>query len=661
MVRNFFFTTCWICTFSITFVAAYGDKPPTPPPVDEPVADKKPTAEPSKEPAEESKKPAEDVKKPANGDDKPAADSKKPAENSTKPSEDKKPAENKTKPNNPPAPTPEEVKKPNDIEQYQPPFYVRASLNKPSGVYNERDFVSVKVVSEKDAYIYIMYTQADGKVYQIFPNSIHKDNYVEAKKEIQLGTRGDLFRWIVSKPFGKEQVSVIASVEPIKDLSKREQIARQFNPVSTKQLKGVATVLAESIWTCTHVPMETREKAPEPEQLSRRVGLFVGVSKHLFQDEKVAAAKKRDPKSTYSGPDVPGPDVSAKMISELMRDSGRLDRSRVLVNDQATRDSIQEAFTKWLPTETKPGDTVFIYYCGHTGQYKDDNGDERDQLDEMLTAYDGLSPGVFGYVRSLLLDNKLSAAKASRFRKLLANIGRAGLMRVNRRMDDVQRGDYIVQEAVRRQDDAMLDRIAQFITRESMISDDVIGRWLQGLEGRRVVVVFDSCHSGGYANVEKSFVRRRPQNTEKTFAPRRPANPEKSFARPSGFQALDLLDSEVSRLKDIGQRNLALIASSSVTRVSDVVGFKRRKLDLPPMGSFSASMICALHELPSPASVQDVFRHTKEVMNVINKLKADAAKRAAEANPEGKHEPYVPQVAHLFSDLTETVYFKPGN
>jgi len=37
------------------------------------------------------------------------------------------------------------------------------------------------VVSEEDAYLYALYQQADGKIYQIFPNAGQKDNHVRPK------------------------------------------------------------------------------------------------------------------------------------------------------------------------------------------------------------------------------------------------------------------------------------------------------------------------------------------------------------------------------------------------------------------------------------------------------------------------------------------------
>ena len=53
--------------------------------------------------------------------------------------------------------------------------------------------------------------QADGKLFQVFPNSIHTDNRIKAGQSIQIGAADDRFRWIVGEPFCEESIVVIAS------------------------------------------------------------------------------------------------------------------------------------------------------------------------------------------------------------------------------------------------------------------------------------------------------------------------------------------------------------------------------------------------------------------------------------------------------------------
>jgi hypothetical protein len=61
---------------------------------------------------------------------------------------------------------------------------------------------------------------------------------------------------------------------------------------------------------------------------------------------------------------------------------------RMLLNEQATARNISASFQSWLINETRPGDRVFFFYAGHGFQAPDDNGDEKDRMDEVITPYD---------------------------------------------------------------------------------------------------------------------------------------------------------------------------------------------------------------------------------------------------------------------------------
>src|SRR5687768_16546251 len=65
-----------------------------------------------------------------------------------------------------------------------PSFMVRAEANNPTRTYREGQGLSLKVNSEQDAYLYVIYQQADGQAFQIFPNSKQKDNRVKAGQAV---------------------------------------------------------------------------------------------------------------------------------------------------------------------------------------------------------------------------------------------------------------------------------------------------------------------------------------------------------------------------------------------------------------------------------------------------------------------------------------------
>lgn len=108
------------------------------------------------------------------------------------------------------------------------------------------------------------------------------------------------------------------------------------------------------------------------------------------------------------------------------------DQVRVLTDKDATRDGIIDTVRSWLLKGTRPGARAMLYFAGHGYFQPDDNGDEQDGYDEVLVPHDA---------------------------RLVSDDGRPV-------------------------------KIANFIR------DDEIGALLDELEGRRVQLVVDSCHSG---------------------------------------------------------------------------------------------------------------------------------------------------------------------
>jgi hypothetical protein len=130
--------------------------------------------------------------------------------------------------------------------------------------------------------------------------------------------------------------------------------------------------------------------------------------------------------------DTPGSIADAEAMAALMQRKYKFpkDSIRILRGGEATAERIRTEIQNWLVDATNPGDRVFFFYSGHGGQVDDEpNGDEEDQLDEVLAPYD-VYPG------------------------------------------------------------SEKDAPAGFIR------DDEINLFLLKLSGRRVVMAFDSCHSG---------------------------------------------------------------------------------------------------------------------------------------------------------------------
>ena len=135
--------------------------------------------------------------------------------------------------------------------------------------------------------------------------------------------------------------------------------------------------------------------------------------------------------------ETPGATNDVKVIGEFLQKQLQFpkDSIKTLLDEQATAANIERGFKSWLINETAPGDRVFFHYSGHGSRAPDQNSDEKDGFDEVLTPYD------------VRLQEPLLAGQPA-------------------------------------------------VPAKNFISDDQIGEWLAALANRRVVVVIDACHSG---------------------------------------------------------------------------------------------------------------------------------------------------------------------
>lgn len=83
---------------------------------------------------------------------------------------------------------------------------------------------------------------------------------------------------------------------------------------------------------------------------------------------------------------------------------------RVLEDEEATKQGMLDALRVWLPDATEPGDRVVIYFSGHGSRVPDENGDERDEMDETFMPTDF---GRNGHrAEDMLTDDELADALA---------------------------------------------------------------------------------------------------------------------------------------------------------------------------------------------------------------------------------------------------------
>ncbi len=165
------------------------------------------------------------------------------------------------------------VVEPDDIRQEQPSFYVHVEVDRPDRTYREGDELVLRVRSERDAHLHVLYRQGDGKVFQIFPNAGQRDGRIAAGRDVVFPEEKDTFRWIVGPPFGRETIKVIVADRPLEPLSAAEMFACRFNPISPDKVAATRGVLVEADpqgWAESAVEITTVPKpaAPPPSQRS---------------------------------------------------------------------------------------------------------------------------------------------------------------------------------------------------------------------------------------------------------------------------------------------------------------------------------------------------------------------------------------------------------
>jgi hypothetical protein len=452
-------------------------------------------------------------------------------------------------PDPPTPPTREGESSADEVEQEQPSFYARIDVDRPDRQYREGESLFVEVVAEQDAHIYVIYEQADGKKFQIFPNSIQRNNWVTAKTPVVIPSRDDQFRWRIGPPFGKEVVRVVASKQPIDPLDDPALREKQANPISSARWQQAVKSLAKAA-PGSHAPDRLQittypagEEPPVPRP--RRYGAFFGVTRYEFHDEVLEYNEGK------SGLNLAGCSNDAVVLGSMLQQMGHLDDVRVYVDHEASRWQMEQAITGWLPAVSRPGDTVFIGFSGHGGTIPDDAADEADRFDEVLLPHDSADLRVFLVLYKRHKAGSLDPRLRPRLEEWSKIVFNPDAKRRLRHQDWQQLADTYVQTENLADhpaaDPAMIAALVltnEALTRHAAVSDDLFGHWLQRLAGRQVVVIIDACHSGGLATMEKSLAS---------------ANQPRDF---------DFLSGELGRLKDLGQPQSALLVACGADELS---------------------------------------------------------------------------------------------
>jgi hypothetical protein len=589
-----------------------------------------------------------------------------------------------------PEPTPESVPAaetappvttPAQIEQQKPKFYVVAQVDRESHEYYEGEQLTLTVKSEEDAYLYVFYTQVDGEVYLVFPNSAQPDNKVKAKQAVQVPGKNDNFRWTVNAPFGKESMKVIASKERVPALEKPELRRKRATQVTQKEVSAAAEDLYAHLPTekWTEVLLEITTKAgknPNSPYFGERHAVFFGVHEQWASEntKKVFGSATSDLGLSVL--------MDVLMMDRCLRARGGLDSSLVIPDfreeksPRPTKGFIKHIVTEVLPTTTKPGDTVFIFFSGHGAGLADESSakHEKDRQDEFLLPTDGIG---FNDLRALRKTrDELASQQQTLPEPLDGLLERAEKWLADANVVVPSNEDYERLPAA--EQDAIFAKARDVLIRNSCVMDDEFGHWVQLLDGRRVVVILDACHSGGFQQEQGDEPGEEDEPT---------SNQSKSLSRGQDDDAIpfrfNFLKPQIVRLKDLGQGNTALLAAarageSSIgglpasgspkpatlmladmwKELSELGRLKGEKpADFDAMGLFTYCLVNDLLISPDPVGVKEAWTSCAAQMKsyfASDSMRAENERRRAKGE-----KPVIPHVPTYYDQSRPGVLLKP--
>jgi hypothetical protein len=282
-----------------------------------------------------------------------------------------------------------------------PLFLVGVKVSHSDLRYKEGDLLSATFTAEKEAFLYLLYHQADGQSLLLYPNPAARDHRLPAQESVTIPTPGGNFRFRVQPPLGQEVFQVLATTAPAPELDDLVQDGSQGALVTAEVIERLRARLAQDLssWTEHRVRIETVAGAvTQAARPARRVSLLIGVD-------------------DYEDPKLCEPGARFRTGAELMRDAltqrGGVSPqdTKILLGKDATRAGIEEALVRWLPSVSAPGDTVFIFYTGHGVTIPSDDPDKPGGRDGLLSTYDNKVPGPVESVAQLegqLRDKQIS-------------------------------------------------------------------------------------------------------------------------------------------------------------------------------------------------------------------------------------------------------------
>jgi hypothetical protein len=445
-------------------------------------------------------------------------------------------------------------------------WMVRVDVDHKDRVYRTGDLLTATVRSERAGYLYLFNVDVDGEVTCLFPNKSQSNNKIEANTDIVVPdpNKPD-FRIRVDEPTGRELLKAIVTTQPLKDSTlkdlKLDDLKKATGPkyqaVSGKSVKKLSVELITGdpdaqVAEDGVQAYKDKVRQDKPQQYLQQAG---GWAEHQVEITTIGKGSVPPTQGTTGKPrqqervgvfigigqfqdkqaihSLQCSDKDALEMEIALHKTAGLTRTFPLINKEATFRRIQQTICKDVADATRPGDLVLIYWSGHGGRCPSGDPNKSGELQDFLVPYDG---------------------------------------RLGNGTD--------------------LDSI-----RSSMVLDDTFARWIQALDGRKVVVILDACHSGG--QIEGAAKSTKVDTVAKAIREHGKAVLVKNDTL--NIKKANFLDGQDKRMKAIGQKDAIVLTSSTGAQVS----FER------PDGKMSVMtyyLIEALEAVPS-CDLEQLFKY----------------------------------------------------
>jgi len=416
------------------------------------------------------------------------------------------------------------------------PWMVRVSVDRSDRTYRLGEEVKVTVRSEEKGYLYLFNIDSEGESFCLFPNDYQKDNQIEAEKDVLI-PQGK-FRFVVGNPVGKELIKAIVTKEPLQSLKLADLTdAKGFKKLTTRNVKALVLEAVtgnknDGTQEQTVQEVKDKEKQQKPEQ---------------FQQQ---ARKWSENQIEIITADSKPPVAASKRVGLFIG----INKFKDVANIHALKCSRKDA-----------EDMAKIMLSTRA----------IDSATQLLDA-----DATLANIQKAITQD-IPAKTQPGDTVVIYWSGHGGRCADTTGKEKDGQCEYLVPQ------DGMLDS-----EESTMLLNRTFARWIQGLEGRKVIVIFDTCHSGGQIAGTKSL-KGDPLRLAKILKPKQVA---------PAPAAKHMLSSVMLRARNIGHKDAVVLASCTPRQYS----FERREEDNGVMTYF---LLDFLKNQSGPLTIKQAAEH----------------------------------------------------